>query len=291
MSSREYVEGAGWVGDSDGAGRAAERAGGAPAPAGPYVSIQEHNNPSGGGRVSASRSKSVYRWRVDMEGFIRTWGIDNVGFVTLGYPDPQPDADEAEKRFNSAMTNYLRSEFLAYIAVLERGEVNGNLHFHLLVALLFPIRPGFNFDALKSKKVRGTNACAELKALWKRLRQRLPQYGFGKFTQLTPIRKNATAAAVYLAGYMTKTLKCRHPDDIGRRLIRTSRNVVRMTTDRFAWNSSGGWIYREKLRLFAFRNGYYSVEELHTWMGHDVEYRHRDDNRPSLAPAFCRQCP
>jgi len=226
------------AGQGAGCGREAP----APAPAAPYVSIQEHNNQTKRSRVSASRSKSIYRWRVDMENFIRSWGVDNIGFVTLGYPDPQPSADEAESRFNSAMTNYLRSEFLAYIAVLERGDQNGKLHFHLLVALAFPIRPGFNFDALKLKRVRGTKACPQLLGLWGRLRRRLPAYGFGKFTQVIPIRKSATAAAVYLAGYMTKTLKCRHADDIGRRLIRTSRNVVRNTTDRFSWNSTGGWI-------------------------------------------------
>ena len=270
------------AGQDAGSGRGAP----APAPAAPYVSIQEHNNPSKGSKVSASRSKSVYRWRVDMENFIKKWGIDNIGFVTLGYPDPQPSADEAETRFNSAMTNYLRSEFLAYIAVLERGDKNGNIHFHLLVALPFPIRPGFDFEALKKKRVRNTGASPQLLGLWRRLRQRLPAYGFGKFTQVIPIRKNATAAAVYLAGYMTKTLKCRHPDDIGRRLIRTSRNVVRNTTDRFAWNSTGGWIYREKVRLFAFKMGYYSIDELHKWMGHDVEYTNRDWIYLQVIPFF-----
>jgi hypothetical protein len=221
-----------------------------------------------------------------MELFIQKWGIDNIGFVTLGFPDPQPSADEAEARFNSSMTNYLRSEFLAYIAVLERGDKNGNLHFHLLVALPFPIRPGFNFEALKQKRVRGTGASPQLLALWRRLRQRLPAYGFGKFTQVIPIRKNATAAAVYLAGYMTKTLKCRHLDDVGRRLIRTSRNVTRNTTERFGWNSTGGWIYREKLRLFAFKKGYYSIEDLHKWMGHDVEHTNRDSIYLQVIPFF-----
>ena len=271
---------------TEGAGRVAERAGGAPAPAGPYVSIQEHNNPTGGSSVSSSRSKSVYRWRVDMEAFVEKWGIDNIGFVTLGFADPQPTADEAETRFNSAMTNFLRREFLAYIAVLERGGQNGKLHFHLLAALSYPIRHGFNFDALKLKRVRGTNARPELLALWKRLRRKMPDYGFGGFPQVIPIRKNATAAAVYLAGYMTKTLKCRHVDDVGRRLIRTSRNVVRHTTGQFTWNSVGGWIYREKLRLFAFKQGYYSIEQLHFQLGHDVAHKYREEISGQVIPSF-----
>lgn len=261
----------------DGAARGAERAAGAPAPGAPYVSIQEHNNPEGSSKVSASRSRSVYRWRIDMENFIRTWGLDEIGFVTLGFGDPQPSADEAESRFNSAMSNYLRTEFLAYIAVLERGGQNGKIHFHLLAALPFPIRPGFNFDALAKKKVRGTNACPQLKALWRRMRTRLPDYQFGGFPQVIPIRKNAAAAAVYLSGYMTKTLKCRHFDDRGRRLIRTSRNVARNTTDRFSWNTPRAWLYREKVRLFAFKHGYYDIDDLHFQMGHDVAYKNRDE--------------
>jgi len=40
-----------------------------------------------------------------MEAFIEQWGVDNIGFVTLGFPDPQPTAAEAERRFNSAMNN------------------------------------------------------------------------------------------------------------------------------------------------------------------------------------------
>ena len=218
----------------NGAARGAERAAGAPAPGAPYVSIQEHNNPSGNSKVVSSRCRAVFRWRIDMENFINKWGLDNIGFVTLGFGNPQPSADEAEKRFNSAMNNYLREEFLAYIAVMERGDQNGNIHFHLLAALSFPIRPGFNFEALAKKRVRGTNAVPKLRALWVRMQRKLPTYGFGGFPNVTPIRKSAIAAAVYLAGYMTKTLKCRHPEDIGRRLIRTSRNVVRQTTDRFS---------------------------------------------------------
>jgi len=272
--------------ETQGAGRAAERAEGAPAPAGPYVSIQEHNNPSSSGKVASSRARSVYRWRVDMESFIEEWGLDNIGFVTLGFPDPQPTADEAERRFNSAMNNFLRGEILAYIAVFERGDKNGNPHFHLLVALPYPIRPGFNFEALKGKLVRGTNACPKLRSLWLALRRKMPGYGFGKFTQVIPIRKNATAAAVYLAGYMTKTLKCRHPDDVGRRLVRASRNVSRHTTPKFSWASSGGWVYREKLRLFAFKNGYYLIEDIRNWMGHGVEHKHREDIKRQVITHF-----
>lgn len=221
-----------------------------------------------------------------MENFIQKWGLDNIGFVTLGFPDPQPSADEAEKRFNSAMNNYLRTEFLAYIAVMERGDKNGKIHFHLLAALPFPIRPGFNFDALGLKRVRGTNACPKLKALWARMRRKLPAYKFGGFPQVIPIRKNAIAAAVYLAGYMTKTLKCRHPGDIGRRLIRTSRNVVRQTTDRFSWHTPRAWVYREKLRLFAFKNGYYDLDDLHFQMGHDVAHKCLDEILAQRIPFF-----
>lgn len=110
--------------------------------------------------------------------------------------------------------------------------------------------------------------------------------GLANFPQVIPIRKTATAAAVYLAGYMTKTLKCRHPEDVGRRLIRASRNVERHTTGNFSWSSPGAWVYREKLRLFAFKHGSYSIDELHNWMGPGVAYRCRDEIYSQRIPFF-----
>lgn len=251
----------------------------------PYLSIQEHNNPNHTPKDNArhrqnmaNRAKMCYAWVMTAEGFIRDEGLDTIVMMTVGFGGVQPTVDQAEACMNSALTNYLKKEFPGgYICVRERGTKNGKQHFHILGGVRFDAgRSTFNFDALRKKRVRGTNANSKLLALQKRLRANMPKYGFGGFVQCTPIEKNGTAASVYLMGYMTKTMKCRHPDDAGRRLIRCSRGIKRRATHVFSWNTPASWMWRMKLKEFARRRGYHSLDELMTWGGSRVVHDNID---------------
>jgi hypothetical protein len=243
------------------------------------LSIHEHKNDIKRHQIAAMNRKRKYCLALECESIGKQYGEDSCAFMTIGFADPQAqtDPDEAERRFHSLWGNYLSEKFHAAVSVRERGEKNGLIHFHIFGALKFGVKAGFNFDALVNRKGRGTNANPRLRKLWKELRLRLPKFGFASRVQCTPIKANVEAIGNYLGKYMAKAYDCRHEDDKHRRLIRRTRNVQRPATTRFTWVSPFAWVRRERLRRFAFNNGYYELEALRSRLGVRVEYQRRED--------------
>ena len=128
--------------------------------------------------------------------------INHVGFLTLTFPDNVTDNKEAYRRFRSFNTNYLSKNpiFKAWVHVKERQK-RGAWHYHLIVALTDDIRTGINFDELN----RGIYSSAGpfLRSLWNALREKLPDYGFGR-SELLPVRSNGAAMARYVGKYISK---------------------------------------------------------------------------------------
>ncbi|MDO5357469.1 MAG: phasyl DNA replicon protein arp [Conchiformibius sp.] len=190
-----------------------------------------------------SSSKTVYAFQANIESFIAYHGIERCGFLTLTFPDDVKDVSEASRRFNSFRTNFLSLLALGYIGVYERTK-RGVIHFHFVVALPQEIRGNFDFAQVKARNYRSVNKY--LRKVWKILRTKLPEYGFGRH-QLVPVLSNAGICS-YLAKYLIKGFECRMPEDKGFRFIRTSRaNLWRKATCRFSWLGYGGEKWRKAL--------------------------------------------
>jgi len=194
--------------------------------------------------------------------FIERHGLERVGFLTLTFRDNIRDNKKASRRFNSLNSNFLVLLFGNWMLVKER-QSRGAWHYHLLVDCKADIRTGFNFDA--ARKQDYSSASAELRKYWQLLRKELPKYGFGR-SELLPIKSNAEGMARYVGKYVSKHVGSRTAEDKGVRLFSCSKGF-RVANTHFAWNSVGSWLWRMKLREFAFLNSIYRFDMLKERLG------------------------
>ena len=171
--------------------------------------------------MRGSGGKTAYAIRVNLARLVEEDGIDSVGFLTLTVGDDREgrfeqvhDSEEASKRFNSLNTHLLKTLFKRAVVVTERHK-SGAIHFHVVGSMAggLNIRRGFDFERVKRRDYR--SVCPDLRALWAMLRERLPEFGFGR-AELTPIRTSGPQIASYVAKYVSKNLDARRPEDKGK---------------------------------------------------------------------------
>ena len=210
---------------------------------------------------TTGRKRSAFVLAESVEKLCKMYGINKVGFLTLTFKKHVVCPKEAQKCLNSFFSHVLKPRYTDYVGVFERTKT-GRIHYHLLVALPFDIKTGFDFkqvaDTTLSRSVRYSSASKELKAEWAFLRKTVVKYGFGPRVELMPVKTNIDAIKFYVGKYIGKSLKASHEgekashgySDKGVRLVRYSKGA-RAGTTRFAWASSGASSWRNSVAFFA----------------------------------------
>lgn len=196
--------------------------------------------------LSTAHRKSAYALQLNVKAFIDHFGIDNVGFLTLTFADNVVCPKEAQRRFNSLRTNFLKHHYPHYIRVIERTK-SGRIHYHLIVATEDNIRRGLNFAEIKAKNYRSANS--NLRAHWERLREAMSKYGFGR-SELLPIKTNSDGLARYVGKYIGKHIGNRSLADKGVRLCQFSQGNWKVSTSKFQFVSKGSQLWRAKVKKF-----------------------------------------
>lgn len=194
---------------------------------------------------------------LNLEDLVKRCGLTHVGFMTLTFAENLCDREEAQRRFNSITTNFLREEVDEYVAAVER-QSRGAIHYHLVCAFPFDVRTGFDFEACTranaAKRAGDTyghrcwsrryyaSANSELRAWWGKLRQRAPDYGFGRCETL-PVLSCAEGLARYVGSYVGSEWEARRPEDRGLRSIRYSLSH-RAASCRWSWVGGAGSAWR-----------------------------------------------
>jgi len=193
------------------------------------------------------------------------YGLEKLGFLTLTFRDNLQDLREAQRRFNSLNTGILRGRYARAIGCWERQN-RGAVHFHLVVTLATDIRTGFDFSAIERRDYR--SASPDLRSEWAFWRETAPRYGFGR-TELLPIRSTAEGIARYVGSYVSAHVRQRGDGDKGARVVRFLgfKAGDRQFGARFAWNTTNGWMWRTKVRLFAESCGVHDMEKLTALFG------------------------
>ena len=185
-------------------------------------------------KLTGASAKSAYAFTENVQKFVEHYGLEYCGFLTLTFEDNVTDVFEASKRFNSFRTGILDKQLhmQAYIGVYERTQ-KGRVHFHFCIAfnenIAYEYRFGkkveFNHKVVNNfrlpKSIRYASVPATLRAIWKKLRQKLELYGFGLQHRLVPV-KTEKGIARYLAKYLTKGFENREKRDKGFRFVRSS---------------------------------------------------------------------
>lgn len=198
---------------------------------------------------TTAHRKSAYALQQNVEAFINKFGLNKVGFLTLTFADNVQDPKEAQRRFNSIRTNFLKRLFRHYIRVVERTKA-GRIHYHLLVATDKDIRRGLNFRQIAAKNYSSANSA--IREYWHTLREAMPRYGFGR-SELLPVKTNSKGLARYVAKYIGKHIDSRIIADKGVRLCQTSQDkgiCWKAATSNFQFASPGSRQWRKKLKAW-----------------------------------------
>ncbi|MDS0276186.1 hypothetical protein NLX98_29775, partial (plasmid) [Klebsiella quasipneumoniae] len=193
--------------------------------------------------TNLKKSASALAWNVQY--FVDTYGLSNVGFLTLTFRDHVTDPKEAQRRFNSLKTHILAKRYRAYIRVMEPMK-SGRIHYHLLVALHSDIRTGFDFPAVYRQDYSSANKA--IRSEWSFWRKTAPKYGFGR-TELMPVRSNSEGIGRYVGKYISKGIESRTEQFKGVRLVEYSRKA-KIASTRFQFVSDGSYEWRRKLSIF-----------------------------------------
>ena len=214
--------------------------------------------------VSKGAFKTEHCLKENIRLAAETYGLENLGFLTLTFAKAIYSARHAQKRMNSLLTNVIRPRYgNRYIGVLERHESSA-IHFHFIIVVGVDIRIGFDWSladaayaaqrvrdfskagalwaAAADKAVNGTFLRKEW-AFWRGLKRRYRWLGR---CQLLPIKSTAEAIAKYTGGYIGKHMQNRRAEDKGVRLVRYGKGM-RWVNSRIAFVSPKARLYRSKL--------------------------------------------
>ena len=217
--------------------------------------------------------KAAYALSLNAEALVCSVGVDNIGFLTLTFPDNVEDHKEAYNRFRSLNSHYLKPHphFGDWICVKERQK-RGAWHYHLLIDCGSDIRTGIVWEEVEKGNYRSVPSA--LRALWAELREVLPRYNFGR-SELLPVKSNAQGVARYLAKYLSKHLTHRRAEDKRVRLVTYSRNWLRSGTN-FQWNNDNARKWRQGLAAFSGCFGFSSFEDIREALGDSWMFTYSD---------------
>lgn len=223
--------------------------------------IEESPSRSGLYKLSASGKRSKFVLQCEVMAFIKRWGIEHVGFLTLTFADQVVSVQEAQRRFHSLLTNVIAPRYGQGIVVSERQQ-SGRIHFHLLVYLSADIRTGFDFAAVARQDYR--SACQALRDEWSWWREHAGDYNFGR-CEMLPVRTSRAQVAHYIGKYLSKHGEYRRDIDRGARLVRYygyQEAGARTAHCRVGWVTPGAWVWRKRLAAFAARHGFTDTAEI-----------------------------
>jgi hypothetical protein len=240
--------------------------------------------------VARSAYKTEFCLKENIRLAVEKYGIEHLGFFTVTFAKPVYSAKTAQRHLNSLLTHFIRSRYgNRYIIVFERHN-SGAIHFHFVVYVEKDIRTGFDWNlarqAYEAQKQRNFAlagrlwaAAAEkaengdfLRAEWKFWREARKRYRWLGRCEMLPIRSTAEAVSRYTGGYIAKHMQHRREEDKGVQLVRYGKGM-HWARSRIAFNSPCGWLWREKLKMFALQNGCGSLEALKKKFGKRWAYR------------------
>lgn len=229
--------------------------------------------------LTGVHKRSAHVLYAEVKQLAEDYGLACLGFLTLTFPRVLRSLENANRIFNSALTNLIRPRYECGIIDLER-HLSGGIHFHLVVATKNDMRSGFDFNrydeilreikngSRKAFRAPEVGANAFLTAEWAFLRERLPRYGFGR-SEFLPVRSNAEGIARYVGKYISKHIGNRKPEDKGARLVRYFgyRPGQRVAGPAFHWHNDNSWLWRMKLKQWATRKGFKDTDEIKALWG------------------------
>lgn len=243
--------------------------------------------------LTPAQRKTAHALAANVSHFVETYGVENVGFLTITFGG-KLDWKEAQRRFHNYARRVLSKWFGDYIRVLE-FQRNGNPHYHLVVACPGDIATGFNWthyeavrdwygNGRKGRRPRGNLGRTELLTrIHAELLQTAMAYRIGRM-ELVPIRTCAEAIGRYVGGYLQKGLAGKKPEHKRARSVCYSRGFQRAYNGRFSWVEGKSREWRAKVAAWAQKHGCTDLIEVLGLFGPKWAYHHRESIEKTEIP-------
>jgi hypothetical protein len=248
-----------------------------------YLSKEENSQPKsylldGTPSRSAPLSRAFYKSQLALMLTIANLFLkhcsSHVLFITLTFADNVDSTREGSRRLNSFL-NDIRERYCKYIWVLE-PQVNGAIHYHMLVPVDFDAHDGTDLTAwserfLHTDTQRYTAMNTRLRAESDWWETKAPLFGFGR-VQVAPVYSNGEGVGKYLSKQDWRSWHWPFKETKSVRFWSCSRSA-RAGTVQFSWNSRGGQLCRARLAEWARQNGCNTYGELADKIGSHWGYR------------------
>ncbi len=231
-------------------------------------------------KLESRHFKGMSRMQKVIETAVDKWGWECTGILHLTFGRNVSWA-EAQKSFNS-LNNVLRDRYgvdihrryrsgpnkgsLMYdeqgkalmgkdsriIAVCERGENNGRVHFHVVFQKTgADFRTGTRFGFYKGKRTIHPNP--DCKTEFKFWRECLAKYGFGPRVRIEPL-KSVQGGARYLSKYVGKGYFSRSKTMFGKQLVRYGSAYAKLHSAQFSYANGAAadrrWIMEQLASMY-----------------------------------------
>ena len=209
--------------------------------------------------------------------WMKIYGKENIGILTLTFKENLTCMKEAQKRWNNFVREFNRDKMFQLLVKVAEPQKRGAVHYHCLVKTNHKIRGSINWDIYdqmgKAKTTAekrklgqqlGKSATPHLRDLWSWLRIKCKKTGFGR-SELMPLKK-PDHIKNYIGKYLEKDMKQNDLKKDGKnhnmRLITYGKNAPKVANQQFSWVFGKASIFRLKLKKYCDARGIKSKEEL-----------------------------
>ena len=228
-------------------------------------------------KLTNEQAKTFFCLEKNTKHFIKIYGAEHVGILTLTFKENLQDSKESQRRWNNLNRMINREKKFQVLVKVIEPQKRGAIHYHLIVRTFEPIRGKIDWgiyeemgkaSCTKEKRRLGKElaktAEPHLVELWGWLRRKCKSTGFGR-SELMPLKKPHHIKN-YIGKYLEKDLNDnslkKGGKNQGMRMITYGRKAPKVASKKFSWNSGTGALYRLRLKYWAEARGIKDEEEM-----------------------------
>ena len=228
------------------------------------------------------QAKTFYVLDHNCKHWMKIYGKERVGILTLTFKENLQDMKESQRRWNNLSRIINREKKFQVLVKVIEPQKRGAVHYHLIVKTEKNIRGQIDWeiyermgkesctkDKRKLGKELAKTAEPHMVELWGWLRKKCKSTGFGR-SELMPLKK-PDHVKNYIGKYLEKDMQDnslkKGGKNHGMRMITYGRNAPKVASKKFTWNSGHGCLYRLRLKYWAKARGIKDEEEMEELFG------------------------
>ena len=224
-------------------------------------------------KLTNEQAKTFFCLEKNTKHFIKIYGAEHVGILTLTFKENLQDSKESQRRWNNLNRMINREKKFQVLVKVIEPQKRGAIHYHMLVKTHERIRGNIDWEIYeqmgnektvpgkrKLGKELGKTATPHLRELWSWLRQKGKATGFGRI-ELMPLKKPHHIKN-YIGKYLEKDMQKGTSNEKGMNMITYGKKAPKVANTKVSWLNGKGGMWRRKLKMFCDARGIKDEDEL-----------------------------